>query len=48
MGDKNAYLGFIINLLWVIFNFIIIRTLVCNICLLVIITNKVINNINKW
>ena len=41
MADKNAHFGCIINLLWVIFNFIIIETLLCNICLLVKINNKV-------
>ena len=39
--DKNAHFGCIINLLWVIFNFIIIGILSCNICLLVIFNNKV-------
>ena len=42
MIDKNAHFRCIINLLWVTFNFIIIiRTLFCNICLLVIINNEV-------
>ena len=42
MADKNAHLDCIINLLWVILNFIIIiETLICNIYLLVIINNKV-------
>ena len=41
IADKKAHFGFIINLLCVISNFLIIRTLLCNICLLVIINNKV-------
>ena len=41
MADKNEDLGYVINLLWVIFNFIIIRTLLSNIYLLVMINNKV-------
>ena len=43
MADENAYFGCIINLLWVISNFIIIiiRTLLCNTCLLVIDNNKI-------